>query len=186
MMSLNKIAASIAVYAMLVMSSAFAAVGNDAAVMINDADINQMVESKIMSNVITKDSDIKAETREGIVYLSGNVKTNGEADSAVESASSVAGVKDVDTENLMIPDSSQPYADSYITAKVKGAFMREKLFGDSPIASLSISVETKEGVVYLTGMADNQDQIDTAMVLARGIKGVKQVEANVTMNKKVN
>lgn len=67
----------------------------------------------------------------------------------------------------------------YITAKIKGVFIREKLFGDKPMYVTGIHVETKEGVVYLTGKADNQAQIDSAISLAKSIKGVMDVNSTV-------
>jgi hyperosmotically inducible protein len=93
------------------------------------------------------------------------------------------GVKDVDTSNLQVKKSSQPFTDLVITAKVKGAFIREKLFGVEDITPMSISVETNNGIVYLTGTAETKEQIDNAVKIARSISGVKNVRYRIQLTK---
>jgi len=73
---------------------------------------------------------------------------------------------------------TQP-TDPSITAGVKSAFVKEKLFGDATVSAFSISVETIDGVVHLTGTADNQTQIDNAITLSKSVDGVKQVVSTV-------
>lgn len=97
----------------------------------------------------------------------------------VEIAESERGVKNVDTRQLKVKKSAHPLDDSYLTAKIKGVFVREKLFGDKKISVFSINVETKNGIVYLTGTADTEGQLDTAISLARSVEGVKQVQSKV-------
>ena len=60
--------------------------------------------------------------------------------------------------------------DSGITAKVKAKFM-----ADPDVAAHNISVETSEGVVYLTGRVKDEMQRSEAERLARGIEGVVDV-----------
>lgn len=71
---------------------------------------------------------------------------------------------------------TQTMDDTAITAKVKAS-----LLADSDISSLSISVETKQGVVTLTGCGDTQMQIDKAAKDVQGLDGVKSVENKLTM-----
>ena len=72
--------------------------------------------------------------------------------------------------------------DTTITAKVKSLFMQKKIFGDKDIAAITISVETNNGVVSLSGTADNQAQIDNAIKIAKSVKGVKDVKSTVTVS----
>ena len=60
--------------------------------------------------------------------------------------------------------------DTAITTKVKTA-----LLADDYVKGLDIKVETRKGVVQLSGYVDNQTQIDKAVAIAKGIKGVKHV-----------
>ncbi|MBV8802896.1 MAG: BON domain-containing protein, partial [Gammaproteobacteria bacterium] len=74
-----------------------------------------------------------------------------------------------------------PLTDTYITAKVKGLFIREKLFGKKDIAAINISVETKNGIVYLSGRVDNNDQIKNAIaIIKKSVPDVQGVEYSVS------
>jgi hyperosmotically inducible protein len=172
MIGIKKIAACLAI--------AFSSVISFQAFAVSDADITNSVKYKIANNANTAQSKIEVSTKKGVVYLKGNVKTEDEATTAIEAANSVTGVTDVDASKLLVKSSSsQPYVDAFITAKVKGAFVREKLFGDKPVEVSGISVETKNGVVNLTGTVDNQDLVNTAVSIAKTVKGVKDVKSTV-------
>ncbi len=148
---------------------------------IDDSVITAKVKSKLLADKMVSGLDIKVETNNGIVTLQGIVKTDSEATTAVELASSTPGVIDVDTSKLTIESSNQPLADSLITAKVKGVYVREKLFGDKSVNVTQIHVETKDGVVYLTGKANSATQAKNAEELAKSVKGVKDVKSSVTV-----
>lgn len=67
--------------------------------------------------------------------------------------------------------------DAGITASVK-----TKLLADPMVGGLKIDVDTREGVVYLTGdNMNSQAEIDQAMTLAKGASGVKTVESKMTV-----
>ncbi|GAO36442.1 transport-associated protein [Sulfuricella sp. T08] len=61
--------------------------------------------------------------------------------------------------------------DSVITAKIKA-----KLAADHPGSMKHIQVDTdKDGVVWLTGTANTQEEINQAIATARNTEGVKSV-----------
>lgn len=66
--------------------------------------------------------------------------------------------------------------DTVVTTKVKSA-----LFGDPAIKSFDLKVETRKGVVQLSGFVDNQAQIDRAITATRGVEGVKSVENHISL-----
>ncbi|MFD0724687.1 BON domain-containing protein [Lysobacter brunescens] len=68
--------------------------------------------------------------------------------------------------------SQQPVEDSWITTKVKA-----DLLVDEQTKGLDINVSTTNGVVTLAGRLDSTVQVDKAVSIARGIKGVKSVDA---------
>lgn len=82
-------------------------------------------------------------------------------------------------ETYVTSPSKDTALDAGITASVKSAFLKEKLFGDADVSAFTISVETKGGVVHLTGTADNQVQADNAVKLAKSIEGVSSVVNDV-------
>jgi osmotically-inducible protein OsmY len=61
--------------------------------------------------------------------------------------------------------------DSVITMKVKHAILHE-----STLKSAEINVETFKGTVQLSGFVSSQANINTAVGLARGVKGVHSVK----------
>lgn len=66
--------------------------------------------------------------------------------------------------------------DSVITTKVKTA-----LLADDTVKGMDISVNTTMGEVQLTGVVDNQMQIDKAVEVARAVEGVQRVQNGMTL-----
>jgi hyperosmotically inducible protein len=140
-----------------------------------DSVITAAVKTKMAANPLVSALDVKVKTNNGVVTLEGDVKTASEADTAVEIASSIEGVTDVNVSHLHVNGSKHPFTDSIITAKVKGAYIREKIFGEN-IALSGVYVETNDGVVYLRGDV-TQEQANNAEKFARLVKGVKNVKS---------
>jgi hyperosmotically inducible protein len=70
--------------------------------------------------------------------------------------------------------------DAAITAAVKA-----KLLADPTVGGLKIDVDTREGIVYLTGdHMKSQNEIDTAVRLAKETSGVKSVENKLVVGEK--
>ena len=61
--------------------------------------------------------------------------------------------------------------DSVITTKIKS-----QLANDDFLKSFQISVETRKGIVELSGFVDSQKAKDKAGQIARGVGGVKSVK----------
>jgi hyperosmotically inducible periplasmic protein len=66
--------------------------------------------------------------------------------------------------------------DSVVTSSVKSA-----LLADDLVKSFDLQVETRKGVVQLSGFVDSQAQIDQALLLTRAVAGVTDVENGVTL-----
>lgn len=68
--------------------------------------------------------------------------------------------------------------DSWITTKVKSKFAAAK-----GVKASDISVSTTDGVVTLTGSATSKAEKNRAVHIAKGVKGVKSVDASgLTVN----
>lgn len=61
--------------------------------------------------------------------------------------------------------------DTVITTKVKAA-----IFDDPDLKMMQISVETRQGVVQLSGFVDSREDISRAGEVARSVAGVKRVQ----------
>ncbi|MDG5974905.1 transport-associated protein [Hydrogenophaga taeniospiralis CCUG 15921] len=66
--------------------------------------------------------------------------------------------------------------DAVVTSGIKSA-----LVADPVVKGFDLQVETRKGVVQLSGFVDSQAQIDRAMAVARGVTGVSAVENSVSL-----
>ena len=66
--------------------------------------------------------------------------------------------------------------DSVVTTRVRSA-----LLADPDVKSFDIKVETRKGVVQLSGFVGSQDRIDKAIALVAKVEGVKGVENGMSL-----
>jgi hyperosmotically inducible periplasmic protein len=66
--------------------------------------------------------------------------------------------------------------DTVVTTKVKSA-----LLSDPDIKSFDLKVETRKGVVQLSGFVDNQAQVERAMATTAGVPGVLKIENSISL-----
>ena len=66
--------------------------------------------------------------------------------------------------------------DVLITSKVKAAIL-----GESTLKSAEINVETFKGIVQLSGFVNSQADINKAVEITRGVKGVKSVKNDMRL-----
>jgi hyperosmotically inducible protein len=66
--------------------------------------------------------------------------------------------------------------DTVVTTRVKSA-----LLADPDIKSFDLKVETRKGLVQLSGFVDSTDQMMRAISASRGVPGVTAVENNITL-----
>lgn len=149
-----------------------------AANVISDSVITGKIKSKIAMDRSLSVFKIKVSTKKGVVALVGKVNSDTDAGALIQLTQATDGVNDINASNLDIKNSKQPFTDMVITAKIKGLFLREKLMG-TDVAAMNMHVETKNGIVYLSGNVDNQEEIHNAMKLAQSVKGVKKVESRL-------
>src|SRR5687767_12045921 len=75
-----------------------------------------------------------------------------------------------------IAAADDPAKDAALTERVKTA-----LAGDSTSAAREIEVETREGVVQLSGFVDSEDQRTAALMRARSVQGVQEVRNDLSL-----
>lgn len=145
----------------------------------NDSLITTKIMSKIAMDPSLSIFNVNVHTTEGIVVLSGKVDSDTDASSLIQIAQATDDVKDVNAVNLRVKASRHPFTDTAITAKVKGIYLREKLFGDTDVPAMSVHVETNNEVVYLSGYVATKQQAVNAEKLAKLVNGVKKVESRI-------
>ncbi len=89
------------------------------------------------------------------------------------SSLAIAAEQPMPAENAADMDSEQPVTDTWITTKVKA-----DLATTEGISSTDISVNTTNGVVTLIGVLDSKTGVKKAIAVAKGIKGVVDVDAS--------
>jgi hyperosmotically inducible protein len=140
---------------------------------IDDSVLTGKVKAALVASPETKARQIDVETFRGTVQLNGYVDSQDSKDAASRVAKSVTGVQKVEN-NLSIQESTRTAGevvdDSMLTAKVKAA-----LIADPTVKAHEVNVETREGVVQLSGFVDNAEAKRTAADVAGRIAGVKDV-----------
>ena len=76
------------------------------------------------------------------------------------------------------PASSKPLGDTAITASIKTDFLK-----DPDLSVLKIDVDTREGVVTLNGLAENEEARKRAEKIAEAVKGVREVRNHLVVKR---
>ena len=153
-----------------------------------DAGLTAKVKVKLALDPVVKTSEITVETKDKVVTLTGNVDSQDIKDKALELARNTSGVVNV-VDMIAVrtaagsgdaPDPERTLGehidDAGITMSVKAKFLEDPL-----VKGMRIDVDTRNGVVYLTGRVGSKAEKDKAIDLARQSKGVRDVEANLTI-----
>lgn len=119
---------------------------------------------------------VELEVHEGRVLLTGTVKTPEDRLEAVRLAWRANGVREVINE-IQVTDKGGVvnYArDAWITTQ-----LRTKMTFDEKIRGINYNIETVNGVVYLMGIAQDQEELDRVTDYARNIRYVRSVVSHV-------
>lgn len=149
-----------------------------AGTVIDDAVIISKVKKEFASNgnvdaIFTK---VSVNAYEGRVLLSGTVKKEEYKEEATKAAWSVHGVKEVINVVHIAPLPESKANDAWITSQINTKFLAEPHFD-----SLNYKVDVNDGIVYLLGLAQNQDELDRALSIASTTSGVKKVESYILL-----
>jgi hyperosmotically inducible periplasmic protein len=146
---------------------------------IDDAVVLGNVKSALISDPVTEAREIDVEVRRGVVQLNGFVDSAKEKSQAATVASGVKGVMEVQN-NLVVGKDNTTVGgvidDSILTAKVKA-----KLIESDKTKAHQINVETKLGVVHLSGFVDTANAKAAASEIALSVSGVKDVKNEISV-----
>lgn len=140
---------------------------------IDDATITTKVEAKMTEDPNVSAFNVDADTNNGVVRLSGTVKTEQARAEAEKLARNTEGVKRVinDIKIGETRDMGERVSDTEITTKVKA-----KITGDGDLNPFNINVDSKDGVVTLRGTVKTSQAKQEAERIARETKGVRSVQ----------
>lgn len=154
---------------------------------LDDTGITAKVKARLATDDRTKDADLKVETNNGIVTLSGTVAKGETKSAAEELVRNVPDVKGVDNKIAApsVADSvassisnaadkaGEAITDAAVTTKIKAA-----LLADERTKGTSITVTTTDGVVALGGTAATAGEKSAAIDIAQKTEGAKKVDAS--------
>lgn len=153
---------------------------------IDDATITSLVKSKLVWSKYTDGLATDVDTNRGNVKLTGTADSAAAKSLASQLALNTRGVKKVDNElvvtapkptltdktKVATAEAGRDVADGWISTKVKSM-----LLYSSNVDGSDIQVDTKNGVVTLSGKVDTGAERTLAIDLAKNVRGVKSVQS---------
>ena len=155
-----------------------------------DLGITTKVKAKLVADRTVRASVIEVSTDKGVVTLTGNIDSEESKERALSLARETKGVvevRDMIAVRRASGNGESPDADRTlgVTIDDAGITMRVKtrLLEDPVVKGLTIDVDTRAGVVYLTGSVGTPQEKEQAIKLARETQGVEDVQANLEIRK---
>ena len=171
-----------------------------------DAGVTTNIKSKMAADDTVKAYQINVDTNNGVVTLRGDVDSALARERAVQIARTTEGVRDV-VDNLTVTasaptgglidrdrddrgvgfgaeirqearDIGHAVEDTAITSAVKAKFLADRV-----VSGMKIDVDTKDGVVTLSGMVSSRAEADRATMMARNTEGVTKVVDNLKVGR---
>lgn len=145
----------------------------------NDASIHaKLTDSFIKSGTNNLYSNVGIEVNEGVVLLTGAVESADSAARAVQLAWDVEGVSEVINE-LQISNRGGPAVftqDAWITTQARSRLIAEKY-----VRSVNYTIETVNSVVYVMGIAQNENELARVLNVVSRVKGVQRVVSHARL-----
>ncbi|MBF0484374.1 MAG: BON domain-containing protein [Candidatus Omnitrophica bacterium] len=153
----------------------------------SDIWIGMQVKYSLLYNRNVSGLNTKVSVTDGIVTLKGEANSQAQKDLTSEYAKDIKNVKDVKNEMTIAATPKEvkegketmgeKIDDASITAQVKIAFLTHH-----STSAFKTGVETKDGVVTLSGVASSGAGKDMATKVASDVKGVTSVVNNMTVD----
>ncbi len=142
-----------------------------------DNRIESSAKQSYVFKTFLKADDIKIQSKDGAVVLTGTVAEESHKSLAQETVADIPGVKSVDNKLALKGAAPVEFSDTWITTKVKTMLLFHRN------VSAMTEVDTKNGIVTLRGEATSQAQKDLTTEYAKDVEGVKNVNNEMTVAK---
>jgi hyperosmotically inducible periplasmic protein len=142
-----------------------------------DSSIESSARKSYVFKTYLQADDIKIQSKDGAVTLTGTVSEESHKSLAQETVASLPGVKSVDNRLEVKGERPAENSDAWITAKVKTMLLFHR-----NVSALT-EVNTKNGIVTLQGEANSMAQKDLTTEYAKDVEGVKGVNNVMTIAK---
>jgi len=149
----------------------------------SDVWISRKVKMSLFFHRNTNASNTTVEVTDGVVTLSGPASSEAQKELSTEYANDIDGVKSVKN-TMTVVKAAEPTGrtpgeimdDASITAQVRSALMTRRSTGMT-----KTKIETREGKVTITGIAENAAEKALVTKLVDNINGVKSVNNEMTI-----
>ena len=154
----------------------------DASVPLRASEMDDRIESSARNSYIFATyligDDIKIQSMDGVVTLTGTVSKESHKSMAQEIMASLPGVKSVDNrlEVKVAPPTAN--SDAWLSEEVKATLLFHRSVSPS-----TTKVYVKDGIVTLRGNAVSEAQKELTTEYARDVKGVKEIKNEMTVSK---
>ena len=118
---------------------------------------------------------VKVKANDGVVTLTGTVQDKDDKDLAEDTVENLPGVTGVKNE-IIVKSTYPEHSDSWIALKI-----RSRLLVKANVSAATTKVAVKDGVVTLSGTADNVAQKDLTAIYAKEIDWVKSVKNDIVV-----
>lgn len=142
-----------------------------------DSRIESSAKKSYVFKTYLKADDIKIQSVDGVVGLTGTVSEESHKSLAQDTVASLPGVKSVDNSLEVKDEGPAEKSDAWITMKLKTMLLFHRN------VSAMTEVNTEGGIVTLQGEASNQAQKDLTTEYARDVDGVKDVKNEMKIAK---
>ena len=124
-----------------------------------------------------KDDDIKIQSRDGAVTLTGTVSQDSHKTLAGETLAGMRGVKSVDNKLEVKGERPAENSDAWLMMKVKTTLLFHR-----SVSAGKTEVDVKDGIVTLRGDAASQAQKELTTEYAKDVDGVKDVKNEMVVS----
>ena len=154
-------------------------VAKDAKVAVTDSWLTSKTKIALFSDDRVKGSQVKVETKDGVVHLRGKVDSAEAKAAATSVAQGIEGVKSVKNDLQVVSPGARKAVDAKDADIAKAVETRLGREGDLK----KIDVRADAGVVTLTGEVPTISASAKASEVARGVNGVRSVKNQLTFTR---
>lgn len=159
---------------------------------IRDAWLHGKLETALLFNEHLNSFAIDSDVRAGTAYLQGTVESDIDRDLAEEIAKSIKGVNKVENELDVDQAKARAARDDDASMERQGfkqdvlnatltARIKSRLLVNNNTGGLSIDVDSRDGMVTLSGTVDSEQEKELATRIAANTEGTKTVNDQLTV-----
>lgn len=141
-----------------------------------DADIVSQSNAALSKDQNLNAANINVTSQNGNVTLSGTVNNTTDYENAIAKASAVTGVNNVNADGLTVQNNTQSLKDSFLNGQIKGALIKNNFVNADGTGNISFT--NSDGVIYLNGTVEHEEDKQKLVQDLIGISGVSSVNTD--------